>query len=218
MFRDRVVSMEQTLEGGERNLELLKALCREAIPDFTYREHLLDHERDLFVMVLEAPDGRVKRVSWTRMVLFDAERIPALNGDTSASLRGRIIEFLRLRASRPEIVVTFRHLEEGWVDTPEPRREKRRRRGRGDRGRREGKRETPTGAQRLRPTPVVPAQPARETPRRPTPIGGTLPPSAAAEGQRPPGDRRRRRQRRRRRGRGSGGPGPSGPASPPAPR
>ena len=26
MFRDRVVSMEQTLEGGEKNLELLKKL------------------------------------------------------------------------------------------------------------------------------------------------------------------------------------------------
>ena len=40
-----------------------------------------------------------------------------------------------------EIVVTFRHLEDGWVDTPEPRRESRRRRrggrGRGGRGERE---------------------------------------------------------------------------------
>ena len=52
MFRDRVVSMEQTLEGGEKHLELLKALCLEALPDFAYREHVLDHERDLFVMVL----------------------------------------------------------------------------------------------------------------------------------------------------------------------
>jgi hypothetical protein len=73
MFRDRMVSMEQTMEGGEKHLELLKALCREALPGFDYREHSLDHERDLFVMVLEAPGGQIKRVSWTRMVLFDAE-------------------------------------------------------------------------------------------------------------------------------------------------
>ena len=102
MFRDRVVSMEQTLEGGEKNLELLKILCREALPEFTYREHTLDHERDLFVMVLDAPDGRTKRVCWTRMMLFDAERIPALTGDSLATLRARIVDFLRSRAGRPE--------------------------------------------------------------------------------------------------------------------
>lgn len=218
MFRDRVVSMEQTLEGGEKNLELLKGLCREAMPDFSYREHVLDHERDLFVMVLDAPDGRVKRVSWTRMVLFDAERIPSLTGDPLAALRGRIVEFLRGRSSRPEIVVTFRHLEDGWVDTPEPRRERRRRRGRGDRGRREGKREA--AASGPRPAPAVTGQPPLEAARRPLAGGGAPPPApaAAAEGQRAPGGRRRRRLRRRRRGRGPGGPAPSGPAAPPATR
>ena len=92
MFRDRVVSMEQTLEGGEKNLELLKSLCREALPEFAYREHSLDHERDLFVMVFEAPDGRTKKVSWTRMVLFDAERIPLLSGDPLAQVGGRHVE------------------------------------------------------------------------------------------------------------------------------
>src|SRR5213594_3350546 len=103
MFRDRVVSMEQTLEGGEKNLELLKILCREALPEFNYREHALDHERDLFVMTLEAPDGRTKRVCWTRMMLFDAERIPALSGDPPSPLRARIVDFLHLQAARPEI-------------------------------------------------------------------------------------------------------------------
>jgi hypothetical protein len=215
MFRDRVVSMEQTLEGGEKNIELLKNLCREAIPDFAYREHSLDHERDLFVMVLEAPDGRAKRISWTRMVLFDAERIPVLTGNPSSNLRAKIVEFLRDRASRPEIVVTFRHLEEGWVDTPEPRREKRRRRGRGDRGRREGRREPIPSA----PRPAPAAQPpSPETPRRPHPIVPAAAGAPAAEGQRPGGGRRRRRVRRRRRGRGPGGPPPSGPAAPPGPR
>src|SRR5207342_3326499 len=123
------------------------------------REHALDHERDLFVMVLEAPDGRTKKVSWTRMVLFDAERLPSVTGNPLGGMRGRILDFLRLRAGRPEIVVTFRHLEEGWVDTPEPRREKRRRRGRGDRGRREGKRETPMAGARPQAAPAARVRP-----------------------------------------------------------
>ena len=60
MFRDRVVSMEQTLEGGEKHLPLLKDMCREALPGFEYAEHALDHERDLFVMELRGPDGSAK--------------------------------------------------------------------------------------------------------------------------------------------------------------
>ena len=32
MFRDRVVSMEQTFEKGEKHLPLLKALVDEALP------------------------------------------------------------------------------------------------------------------------------------------------------------------------------------------
>ncbi|HYK41162.1 MAG TPA: hypothetical protein VE007_02155 [Thermoanaerobaculia bacterium] len=142
MFRDRVVSMEQTLEGGEKNLEFLKAICREALPEFEYREHFLEHERDLFVMALEAPDGRKKRVCWTRMVLFDAERLPALVENPVSPLRSRILAYIQARVARPEIVVTFRHLEDGWVDTPEPRREKRR----GRRGGREGRGRQGVGA------------------------------------------------------------------------
>jgi hypothetical protein len=135
MFRDRVVSMEQTLEGGEKNLEFLKSICREAFPDFEYRAHSLDHERDLFVMTVEAPDGRRKTIGWTRMVLFDAERLPALVENPVSPLRSRILAFLQARAARTEILVTFRHLEDGWVDTPEPRKEKRR----GRRGGRDGR-------------------------------------------------------------------------------
>src|SRR5215475_8827546 len=135
MFRDRMVSMEQTFEGGEKHLPLLKALCGEALPGWTFREHSLDHERDLFVMDYEGPDGARRRVCWTRMVLFDAERIPTLASDPAAALRAKIVDLVRSQATRPEILVTFRHLEEGWVDTPEPRREgRRRRRGRGGRG------------------------------------------------------------------------------------
>jgi len=229
MFRDRVVSMEQTLEGGEKNLELLKAICREAIPEFAFREHALDHERDLFVMILEAPDGRVRRVCWTRMMLYDAERIPAVVGDPQTTLRGQIVEFVRANAARPEIVVTFRHLEDGWVDTPEPRRDKRRRRGRGDKGRREGRRETPPQQQAQgipqrnpqrpggRPGPrPQPPQPQGERRREP-PQPGAPGAAAAGEAGKPPGGRRRRRFRRRR-GRGPGGgppPAPPGPARTP---
>ena len=211
MFRDRVVSMEQTLEGGEKNLELLKSLCRDALPEYVYREHILDHERDLFVMVLEGPDGRIKRVSWTRMVLYDADRIPVLTGDPSASLRAKIVEFLRARSAHPEVVVTFRHLEEGWKDSPEPRREKKRRRGRGERGRREGRHEaapSPSAFRTAGPASAPPPPPSR----RP---GPPLPPSATSpEAERPGGGRRRRRFRRRRRGRGPGGSVP--PGGPPA--
>ena len=224
MFRDRVVSMEQTLEGGEKNLELLKALCREAMPDFAYREHSLDHERDLFVMVLEAPDGRTKKVSWTRMVLFDAERIPAISGNPLGNVRAKILDFLKARAGRPEIVVTFRHLEEGWVDTPEPRRERRRRRGRGgDRGRREGKREVLE-----RPRAAAGREQAAAT-GHPMAMKGQRPQVPAARAQGPSGEggrpqqgpgegggRRRRRMRRRRRGRGPGGGSPQGSGAPPA--
>jgi hypothetical protein len=84
MFRDRVVSMEQTLEGGEKYLPLLKELVHEALPELEYREHVLDHERDLFVMEMEGQGGARKRVCWTRMMLFDAERLPTMAADPAA--------------------------------------------------------------------------------------------------------------------------------------
>ena len=218
MFRDRVVSMEQTLEGGEKHLELLKALCIEALPDFAYREHVLDHERDLFVMVLEAADGRRKSVSWTRMMLFDAERLPTIASEPSAALRAKIVEFLRGRASHPEIVVTFRHLEEGWTDTPEPRpSRRRRRRGRGgapgrppERGGAPGRAQEKGGPGRPggpRPAPPQrPPQPARQPASAKGSGPGPAAPGRPAEA-RPPGSRRRFRRRRRGRGGASGGGG-----------
>ncbi len=214
MFRDRVVSMEQTLEGGEKHLGLLKELCREALPGFEYRDHTLDHERDLFVMDLQDADGTAKRIAWTRMVLFDADRIPTLTGDPASTLRGKIVEYLRSRATRAEIVVTFRHLEEGWVDTPEPKREgggrRRRRGGRG--GGRGGERGAPERRSQG-PSGPVPGE-RRSVPQR---TGG--PPGASPVATEPgaggaTGAKRRRRFRRRRRGgRGPGGGGavPSGP-------
>ncbi len=200
MFRDRVVSMEQTFEGGEKHLALLKGICSEALPDFVFREHSLDHERDLFVMDFDAPDGARRRVCWTRMVLFDAERIPTLEADPAAALRAKIVALVRGQAAAgcPEILVTFRHLEEGWVDTPEPRREGRRRRrgGRGGRGRGEGRGRRPSrvalasgsgvpeaglrAARRRRPSGAPPRSvPARSGPgRRPSDLV-----SAAEQGQ-----------------------------------
>lgn len=209
MFRDRVVSMEQTFEGGEKNLDLLKAICVEATPEFGYVAHFLDHERDLFVMDFAAADGRKKRVSWTRMVLFDAERIPVLSGDPLGNLRGKIVQYLRSRANRPEVVVTFRHLEEGWVDTPEPRREQRRRRRRGRGGERGTGGVAPPEKAGGHPRGAPP--PGRERaprPPKPTPAPAVPAPSqpatrSAAAGARPEAHRRFRR--RRRRGRGSGG-------------
>ncbi|HKD12262.1 MAG TPA: hypothetical protein VKE50_09305 [Thermoanaerobaculia bacterium] len=221
MFRDRMVSMEQTLERGEKHLEFLKALCKEVFPEFDYREHALDHERDLFLMTLEAPDGRRKTVGWTRMVLFDTERLPTLLEDPNSPLGIRLKSYLKERSARPEIVVTFRHLEEGWVDTPEPRRDRRRRRGRGrQHDRRDGQ------AQGGRPQPPA----ARREPQgdraaavaaRPQNAGGL--PRQSAGGERTavpagqasaPGEGRRRRRRfRRRRGRG-GAAGPPAPAPP----
>ncbi len=204
IFRDRVVSMEQTLEGGEKHLELLKSLCREALPEFEYSEHFLDHERDLFVMALGAPDGRRTKVCWTRMVLFDADRIPVLAGDPLSALRSKLLQYLRAHAGRPEIVVTFRHLEDGWVDTPGPRREKKRRR----RGRFERRSGAP--GQPARPSPPgTPGRPA--IPRQPGPEPS---PAAVGSGVGPPqagAGRRRRRLRRRRRGGRSRGQSPAVP-------
>jgi hypothetical protein len=212
-----MVSMEQTLERGERHLDFLKAICKQALPEFEYQEHFLDHERDLFVMVLAAPDGRRRMVGWTRMVLFDAERLPTAIENPGSPLISQITGFLRERAGRPEIVVTFRHLEEGWVDTPEPRREKRRgRRGRGDFRGRHGERRPPS------------PPPAHPPSARPSPSSGPLPqrgaatvasrppapPAGGAAPGRRPGGRRRRSRRRRGRGMGRGGPNPA-PSGPP---
>ena len=214
MFRDRVVSMEQTLEGGEKHLELLKGLCREALPELEYSSHYLDHERDLFVMELLGRDGRRKLVAWTRMVLFDAERIPTLTSDPRSVLRERIVQHLRAQGGRPEIVVTFRHLEEGWIDTPEPRRDRPRRRRRG-RGEARGAGSGEKSAARPRAAPPAPAPKPSRSPRPATPTPAAPPPQMARspEASRPEG--RRRRFRRRRRGRGTGGGGQPPPPSAP---
>ena len=215
MFRDRVVSMEQTLEGGEKHLPLLKALCAEALPDLVFREHSLDHERDMFVMDFDAPDGGRRRISWTRMVLFDAERIPTLTADPAAALRTKIVEHIRAQAARPEILVTFRHLEEGWVDTPEPRRDSSRRRRRGGRG---GARGQERGGQERRPGGGG-GQPARDRDRNRERRPGAGPSGGGREPQRGPGGPRPapQPQQQRRPQVAAAGPGPASEAGPGAP-
>ena len=227
MFRDRVVSMEQTLEGGEKHLELLKSLCTESIPEFPYVGHVLDHERDLFVLELQAADGRKKTVAFTRMVLYDAERLPVIVENPSAPLREKIVQFVRSRAARPDIVVTFRHLEEGFIDTPEAPRPSRRRGRRGGRG---GKspapiqappgrgagsgRGAPGGTQGRPAHPGGSGRPGGPGPGRPSspqPPGGGA--QASAPGDTPGRSGRKRRSRRSpargRRGQGGGAPGGS---------
>lgn len=212
MFRDRVVSMEQTFEGGEKNIDLLKGICVEAMPEFEYVTHFLDHERDLFVMEFAAADGRRKRVAWTRMVLFDAERIPVLSGDPSGLLRGKIVQYLKSRVNRPEVVVTFRHLEEGWVDTPEPRREGRRRRRRGRGGERAaGSAPAERAGSRPRGGPPPGPERAPRPPKSAPPAAAQPAAQAGPAGSRPEGHRRFRRRRRRGRGPGGGSAPPSAP-------
>lgn len=224
MFRDRVVSMEQTFEGGEKHLALLKQICAEALPGFVFREHSLDHERDLFVMDFDGEGGTRRRVCWTRMVLFDAERIPTLAADPAAALRSKIVELVRAQAAKTEILVTFRHLEEGWVDTPEPRREGRRRRRRGGRGGDRGGARPgapPPRDRDRRPGGRPPSGPAAPQPQRsPAPPRAVGPerrppasPGPSPDGA-PPGGGGKRRRRRRRRGRGPGGSGPGAGAPP----
>lgn len=199
MFRDRVVSMEQTFEKGEKHLALLQALIGEAIPGLEFREYVLDHEHDTFVMVYGTAAGGEKRVRWTRMVLYDAERIPAIVEDPQAPIRARVIEFLRRRAERAVIDVTFRHLEEGWVDTPEPRKPK------------------PKPAPSQRPAGQAGPQGRRgQAPPGPRPSPPSGRPEVPGAGERPgaapgaaPGGRRRRSRRRRGRRRGPGGPPPA---------
>jgi hypothetical protein len=198
MFRDRVVSMEQTLEGGEKHLPILQELCREALPELQFREYTLDHERDLFVMEFATADGVSRRVCWTRMVLFDAERIPTLSGEAGTQLRAKIVDYLRARSALPEIVVTFRHLEDGWTDTPEPRREGRRRR-RGGRGRgaeRGGsERRGAATAQERRPGGAPPERRPSGAPQERRPAGPSQGrrPGAAAQERRPGGAPQERR-------------------------
>jgi hypothetical protein len=111
MFRDRVVSMEQTQEIGEKHIDLLTALAAEALPGYALAEHGLEHEQDLYVLtVANADTGESRRVAFTRMVLSDADRIPAIVADAAAPVRARIVDLIRRESGRERILVTIREL------------------------------------------------------------------------------------------------------------
>ncbi len=111
MFRDRVVSMEQTQEIGEKHIDLLTALASEALPGFSLVEHGLEHEQDLYVLSLaNAESGETRRVVFTRMVLSDAGRLPAIVADGAAPVRARIVDLIRGQAARARILVSIREL------------------------------------------------------------------------------------------------------------
>jgi hypothetical protein len=122
MFRDRVVSMEQTQEIGEKHIDLLSALVAEALPGFGVVAHGLEHERDNYWLSLaNAETGATCRVVFTRMFLSDAGRLPAVVADPKAGVREEIVACIRAQAGRDEILVTVARLltEEERVEREE---------------------------------------------------------------------------------------------------
>jgi len=114
MFRDRVVSMEQTQEIGEKHVDLLAALAIEAMPGYALAAHGLEYERDHFWLLLSnAENGRTCRVVFTRMFLSDANRLPAVVADANAPVRAQIVGCIRDQAGRGEILVTVAGLLTG---------------------------------------------------------------------------------------------------------
>lgn len=107
MFRDRVVSMEQTQEIGEKHIELLSVLAVEALPGYALAAHGLDHERDHYWLSLtNDATGQTRRLVFTRMFLSDASRLPAVVADAKAPVRAQIVACIREQAARAEILVT----------------------------------------------------------------------------------------------------------------
>ncbi|MBK9968316.1 MAG: hypothetical protein IPP07_27010, partial [Holophagales bacterium] len=109
MFRDRVVSMEQTWELGEKYLQILAELVHEAMPGFRMVGHDFDHDRDFFFLTVKSsePDEE-KQVSFTRMVLADRACVPLAADELHTPVRERLVEAIRSQAQSREIVVAFR--------------------------------------------------------------------------------------------------------------
>jgi hypothetical protein len=207
MFRDRVVSMEQTLEGGEKHLPLLKELCREALP-----VRVQEHAPTTSGPLRDAPPGPdgTPRGSPGRGWSSSTPSDPDADGRPCGGFAAG--SWTSRSAARPEIVVTFRHLEE-LGDTPEPRREA------WLGGRRGGRPRGSGGAGEWRP----PGPSGPRLGRRPCPSGRAgaatrFSASAADPGPRQrPGQRCRCLRRRRRGGEdreGSGKPFPRAAAGP----
>jgi hypothetical protein len=213
MFRDRVVSMEQTQEIGEKYVDLLAALAIEAMPGFALAAHGLEYERDHFWLSLSNEEtGRTCRVVFTRMFLSDANRLPAVVADPNAPVRAQIVGCIRDQSGRGEILVKvaglltgeerdeLEQIETGWRKEHEAalaakraeeerRAQERQRQKQQEEGRRQAQRE-------------------RE--RRDRAAAGSAP------GQQPQGGAGGRSGRRRRRGRGGAG-APAASGRPPQP-
>lgn len=110
IFRDRVVSLEQTFELGEKYLDVLTELAEAAFPGFSYKEHDLEHEQDLFILVLKDPEGATKRVFFSRMVLSDSTCLPSLVREKHAPARDRIIAALSAQAAETSVMLRFRQV------------------------------------------------------------------------------------------------------------
>jgi hypothetical protein len=125
MFRDRVVSMEQTLEGGEKHLEFLKGICREAFPEFEYREHALDFtppwpRRTMLEMVAERTKVDAGRLLERDVIAGIAERTGGIERPSMAAGELLCLVFERLvRCSPP--YDRLRHDEPGSDDRPDTR-------------------------------------------------------------------------------------------------
>src|SRR5438552_1341024 len=109
MFRDRVVSLEQTYELGEKQIDLLAELIAEALPGIERTEYELAHEIDQFVVMAKSADNNAtKRVAFTRMVLADSTCLPAIAETKKLPARDRLVDCIREQSAKDEILVTFR--------------------------------------------------------------------------------------------------------------
>ena len=109
MFRDRVVSMEQTWDLGEKYLGILGELIADALPGFRVVGNDFDHDRDFYWLdVKNAETEEERRVYFTRMVLADRDCVPLMVEEPHAPVRARLVEAIRAQAGAAEVVVAYR--------------------------------------------------------------------------------------------------------------
>jgi hypothetical protein len=199
MFRDRVVSMEQTQELGEKHIELLTALAVAALPGYALTAHGLDHERDHYWLSLtNDATGQARQLVFTRMFLSDASRLPAVVADASAPVRAQIVACISEQAARAEILVTVAGLltEEERLERDEIEAEWRKKHEAAQAARRAEEERRASERQRQKQQEEARRQAQRERERRER--------AAAGQKQQQPGEGGGRRRRRRGRG-GAGG-------------
>jgi hypothetical protein len=204
MFRDRVVSMEQTQEIGEKHIALLSTLAVEALPGYAPSAHGLDHERDHYWLSLtDSATGQTRRLIFTRMFLSDASRLPAVVADANAPVRTQIVACIREQAARAEILVTVAGLltEEERLERDEIEAEWRKKHEAAQAARRAEEERRARERQHLKQQEEARRQAQKERDRRERAV--------AEQKQQQAGEGGRRRRRRRGRGRtgGNGGGG-----------